>query len=92
MIEAAQILNIEVPDLYVRQNHVPNAYTLAYEWKKAVRRVHTILVELLTRKELQVKLCVSWQRSIHNIVQLLQRCIFLFFFFLRMKGAFLLIL
>ncbi|TYG63023.1 hypothetical protein ES288_D07G278500v1 [Gossypium darwinii] len=29
MIEAAGILNIESPDLYVRQSPVPNAYTLA---------------------------------------------------------------
>jgi Zn-dependent protease with chaperone function len=54
MIEAAKILNIESPDLYVRQNPVPNAYTLAINGKKPFVVVHTSLVELLTRKELQV--------------------------------------
>ncbi|KAG5614739.1 hypothetical protein H5410_014563 [Solanum commersonii] len=29
MVEAARILNIEAPDLYIRQSSVPNAYTLA---------------------------------------------------------------
>ncbi|KAK1662980.1 hypothetical protein QYE76_051139 [Lolium multiflorum] len=56
MIEAAKILNIESPDLYVRQNPVPNAYTLAINGKKPFVVVHTSLVELLTRKELQAVL------------------------------------
>ncbi|XP_030544647.1 protease HtpX homolog [Rhodamnia argentea] len=56
MIEAAQILNIEAPDLYVRQSPVPNAYTLAIGGKKPFVVVHTSLVELLTRKELQAVL------------------------------------
>lgn len=54
MVEAAQILNIEPPNLYVRQSPVPNAYTLAISGKKPFVVVHTSLVELLTRKELQV--------------------------------------
>ncbi|KAM6573178.1 hypothetical protein CsatA_017258 [Cannabis sativa] len=56
MIEAAKILNIESPDLYVRQSPVPNAYTLAISGKKPFIVVHTSLVELLTRKELQAVL------------------------------------
>ncbi|KAF8013126.1 hypothetical protein BT93_I1104 [Corymbia citriodora subsp. variegata] len=56
MVEAAQILNIEAPDLYVRQSPVPNAYTLAIGGKKPFVVVHTSLVELLTRKELQAVL------------------------------------
>lgn len=56
MVEAAKILNIEAPDLYVRQSPVPNAYTLAISGKKPFVVVHTSLVELLTRKELQVML------------------------------------
>jgi Zn-dependent protease with chaperone function len=52
--QAAKILNTEVPDLYVRQNPVPNAYTLAISGKKPFIVVHTSLVELLSRKELQV--------------------------------------
>ncbi|KAL6960421.1 Plastoglobule-localized metallopeptidase 48, chloroplastic, variant 2 [Sarracenia purpurea var. burkii] len=56
MVEAAEILNIEAPDLYVRQSSVPNAYTLAISGKKPFVVVHTSLVELLTRKELQAVL------------------------------------
>lgn len=54
MVEAADILNIDAPDLYVRQSPVPNAYTLAISGKKPFVVIHTSLVELLTRKELQV--------------------------------------
>ncbi|KAL5581371.1 hypothetical protein UlMin_013813 [Ulmus minor] len=56
MVEAAEILNIEPPDLYVRQSPVPNAYTLAISGKKPFVVVHTSLVELLTRNELQAVL------------------------------------
>ncbi|XP_057491085.1 plastoglobule-localized metallopeptidase 48, chloroplastic-like isoform X2 [Actinidia eriantha] len=56
MVEAAEILNIEAPDLYVRQSAVANAYTLAVSGKKPFVVVHTSLVELLTRKELQAVL------------------------------------
>ncbi|KAK4746676.1 hypothetical protein SAY87_025713 [Trapa incisa] len=56
MVEAAQILNLEPPDLYVRQSPVPNAYTLAISGKKPFVVVHTSLVELLTQKELQAVL------------------------------------
>ncbi|KAK6912970.1 Peptidase M48 [Dillenia turbinata] len=56
MVEAAQILNIEAPDLYVRQSTVLNAHTLAISGKKPFVVVHTSLVELLTRKELQAVL------------------------------------
>ncbi|PPD79433.1 hypothetical protein GOBAR_DD23635 [Gossypium barbadense] len=56
MIEAAGILNIESPDLYVRQSPVPNAYTLAISGKKPFVVIHTSLVELLTRNELQAVL------------------------------------
>ena len=54
MLEAARVLNIEAPDLYVRQNPLPNAYTLAISGRKPFIVVHTSLVELLTRRELQV--------------------------------------
>jgi Zn-dependent protease with chaperone function len=59
MIEAAEILNIEAPDLYVRQSPVPNAYTLAVSGKRPFVVVHTSLVELLTQKELQVLYSIS---------------------------------
>lgn len=53
-VEAAQILNIEAPDLYVCQNPAPNAYTLAISGRKPFVVVHTSLIELLTPKEFQV--------------------------------------
>ncbi|RZS01036.1 hypothetical protein BHM03_00030834 [Ensete ventricosum] len=56
MIEAAKVLDTEAPDLYVRQNPVPNAYTLAISGRKPFIVVHTSLVELLTRRELQAVL------------------------------------
>ncbi|XP_043706238.1 protease HtpX homolog isoform X2 [Telopea speciosissima] len=56
MVEAAEILNVEAPNLYVRQNPVPNAYTLAISGRKPFVVVHTSLVELLTRRELQAVL------------------------------------
>lgn len=56
LVDAAKILNIEPPDLYLRQNPVPNAYTLAISGKKPFVVVHTSLVELLSRKELQAVL------------------------------------
>ena len=42
------------PDLYVHQNPLPNAYALAISGKKPFIVVHTSLVELLNRRELQV--------------------------------------
>ncbi|KAM0934896.1 putative peptidase M48, CAAX prenyl protease 1 [Dioscorea sansibarensis] len=56
LIEAAKVLNIEAPDLYVRQNPSPNAYTLAISGRKPFIVVHTSLVELLTKRELQAVL------------------------------------
>ncbi|XP_072054393.1 plastoglobule-localized metallopeptidase 48, chloroplastic-like [Arachis hypogaea] len=53
MVEAAQILNVDSPDLYVRQSPVPNAYTLAISGKRPFVVIHTSLLELLTRAELQ---------------------------------------
>ncbi|KAK1306608.1 hypothetical protein QJS10_CPA10g01598 [Acorus calamus] len=56
LVEASKILNTEAPDLYVRQNPLPNAYTLAISGRKPFIVVHTSLVELLTRRELQAVL------------------------------------
>ncbi|KAJ7537932.1 hypothetical protein O6H91_11G028800 [Diphasiastrum complanatum] len=53
MVEAANILNLEAPDLYVRQNPVPNAYTLAIAGRKPFVVIHTSIVELLKPAELQ---------------------------------------
>lgn len=53
LIEAARILNLEAPELYIRQNPTPNAYTLAMNGRKPFIVVHTGLVELLTPTEIQ---------------------------------------
>ncbi len=53
LIEACQILDVEVPQLYLKQNPAPNAYTMAVRGKKPFIVVHTSLVDLLTPAELQ---------------------------------------
>lgn len=47
---------MDAPDLYIRQNPTPNAYTLAIAGRKPFIVVHTSLVELLTPAELQAVL------------------------------------
>eukprot|EP00798_Chlamydomonas_sp_ICE-L_P027092 gene27093-2316_t len=54
--EAAHTLQMEAPELYVRQNPVPNAYTLAIAGHKPFIVIHTSLLELLSPKELQAVL------------------------------------
>eukprot|EP00879_Flechtneria_rotunda_P030347 GHRR01032970.1.p1 GENE.GHRR01032970.1~~GHRR01032970.1.p1 ORF type:complete len:241 (+),score=93.90 GHRR01032970.1:1065-1787(+) len=44
---------MDPPELYVRQNPMPNAYTLAISGRKPFIVVHTSLLELLTPRELQ---------------------------------------
>jgi len=56
MLEAADILGIAAPDVYVRQSAEPNAYTLAISGKKPFVVVTTSLIELLSPEELQVVL------------------------------------
>ena len=52
--EAKTVLGLGIPvDLYVKQNPVPNAYTMAMQGKKPFIVVHSALVELLTAEELQ---------------------------------------
>jgi Zn-dependent protease with chaperone function len=53
LVEAAEILDLEVPQLYLKQNPAPNAYTMAVRGKKPFIVVHTSLVDLLTPEELQ---------------------------------------
>lgn len=55
-VAAAETLGMEAPDLYVRQNPVPNAYTLAISGKKPFVVVHTSLLDLLTPLETQAVL------------------------------------
>ncbi len=53
LIEACQVLDLEVPQLYLKQHPAPNAYTMAVRGKKPFIVVHTSLVDLLTLEELQ---------------------------------------
>ena len=53
LIEACRVLDIEPPQLYVRQNPVPNAYTFAMRGKQPFIVMHTSLIELLTPEEIQ---------------------------------------
>lgn len=54
--DAARVLQIEPPELYVRQHPVPNAYTLAIAGHKPFIVIHTALLELLSPYELQAVL------------------------------------
>ena len=53
LLEACRVLDIEPPQLYVRQNPVPNAYTFAMRGKQPFIVMHTSLIELLTPEETQ---------------------------------------
>lgn len=53
LLEACQILDLEVPQLYVRQHPVPNAYTFAMRGKQPFIVMHTSLIDLLTPEEIQ---------------------------------------
>lgn len=53
LLEACEMLQMDPPELYIRQNPVPNAYTLAISGRTPFIVIHTSLVELLTPKELQ---------------------------------------
>lgn len=53
LLEACQILDLEPPQLYVRQHPVPNAYTFAMRGKHPFIVLHTSLIDLLTPEETQ---------------------------------------
>lgn len=53
LLDACKILDLETPQLYVRQHPVPNAYTLAIRGKQPFIVLHTSLIELLTPEEIQ---------------------------------------
>ena len=53
LLSACEILDIEVPQLYIQQNPVPNAYTLAMRGEKPFIVIHTSLLELLNPEEIQ---------------------------------------
>jgi Zn-dependent protease with chaperone function len=53
LLEACRILDLNVPQLYVRQNPVPNAFTFAMRGERPFIVIHTALLELLTPEETQ---------------------------------------
>lgn len=53
LLDACKILDLEPPQLYIRQNPVPNAYTFAMRGKQPFIVIHTSLIELLTPDEIQ---------------------------------------
>lgn len=53
LLEACETLDLEPPQLYVRQHPVPNAYTFAMRGKQPFIVLHTSLIELLTPGEIQ---------------------------------------
>ncbi|MFM7424043.1 MAG: M48 family metallopeptidase [Elainella sp.] len=53
LLEACQLLDLEPPQLYVRQNPAPNAYTFAMRGKQPFIVLHTSLIDLLTPEEIQ---------------------------------------
>jgi len=56
LVEACHILDMEVPQLYVRQNPTPNAYTFAMRGHQPFIVVHSSLLDLLEPPEIQAVL------------------------------------
>ena len=53
LVEACQRLDLDIPELYIKQNPAPNAYTFAMRGKQPFIVLHTSLLELLTPEETQ---------------------------------------
>ncbi len=53
LLEACEVLDLEPPQLYVKQNPAPNAYTFAMRGKQPFVVLHTSLIDLLTPEEIQ---------------------------------------
>ncbi|MGM3308195.1 M48 family metallopeptidase [Anabaena sp. WFMT] len=53
LLDACNILDIEPPQLYVRQHPAPNAYTFAMRGKQPFVVLHTSLIDMLTPAEIQ---------------------------------------
>ncbi|MGG6297314.1 M48 family metallopeptidase [Leptolyngbya sp. AN02str] len=53
LLNACEILDLEPPQLYIRQHPVPNAYTFAMRGKQPFIVLHTSLIDLLTPDEIQ---------------------------------------
>lgn len=52
-LNACNVLDLEPPQLYIRQHPMPNAYTFAMRGKQPFVVIHTSLIELLTPEEVQ---------------------------------------
>mmetsp|Transcript_10277 Transcript_10277/g.16835 ORF Transcript_10277/g.16835 Transcript_10277/m.16835 type:complete len:332 (+) Transcript_10277:106-1101(+) len=52
LMKASKILDMDPPDLYVKQNPTPNAYTLAYMGKKPFIVIHTGLLDIMDEEEI----------------------------------------
>ena len=53
LLEACQIIDLDPPQLYIRQHPVPNAYTFAMRGKQPFIVIHTALIDLLNLAEIQ---------------------------------------
>ena len=53
LLEACKVLDLEPPQLYIRQHPVPNAYTFAMRGKQPFIVIHTALIDLLNPAEIQ---------------------------------------
>lgn len=53
LLDACKIIDVEPPQLYIQQNPIPNAYTLAMRGEKPFIVIHTSLIEMLTPQEIQ---------------------------------------
>jgi Zn-dependent protease with chaperone function len=53
LLEACKILDMEPPQLYIRQHPAPNAYTFAMRGKQPFIVVHTSLIDMLSEEEIQ---------------------------------------
>ncbi|MEM9566857.1 MAG: M48 family metallopeptidase [Cyanobacteria bacterium P01_E01_bin.34] len=56
LVDACTILDLDVPQLYIKQNPNPNAYTFAMRGKQPFIVVHTSLLDLLEPDEIQAVL------------------------------------
>ncbi|BAY25103.1 peptidase M48 Ste24p [Calothrix sp. NIES-2100] len=53
LLEACKVLDIEPPQLYIRQHPAPNAYTFAMRGQQPFVVLHTSLIDMLTPEEIQ---------------------------------------
>lgn len=53
LVDACKTLDLEVPQLYIRQHPMPNAYTFAMRGKQPFVVMHTSLIDLLTDEEVK---------------------------------------